>query len=56
LWRHFLSFACISLQPAIDPGYLFHPALPLAMLKIHHGIPRPVEVIGNIGYLLMQAV
>ena len=45
-----------SLQPAVDTGDFFHPLLAFTVLQVHDGIPRPVKVIRNIGYLLMQAV
>ena len=46
----------LSTQPAVDPCYLFHPALPLAVLEAEDILAWPVEVIGDIGYLLVQAI
>jgi hypothetical protein len=42
-------------KPAIDVGDLFHPLLALVVLQLHDRVERPVEVIGQIGYLLLQA-
>lgn len=42
--------------PAVDACYLFHPTDTVAMLESKNVIQRPVEVIGQIGYLLVQAV
>jgi len=43
-------------QPAVDVGHLFHPLPPLGMFQIQNLVQRPVEVIGQIGYLLLQAI
>lgn len=43
-------------KPAVNVCNLFHPALPLTMFHVHHQVARPMEVICDIGYLLMQAV
>jgi hypothetical protein len=44
------------IESAIDPGDLLDPALPLAVLKVKHLLGRPVEVIGNVGYLLIHLI
>lgn len=44
------------IQPAIDADNFLHPPLALTMLHIHNVQARPVKMVGNIGYLLMQAV
>lgn len=44
------------IEALINPGHFMHPALSLAMVELHKLIVRPVEVIGQIGYLFEQAV
>ena len=43
-------------QPTIELGNLAHPLLTLPVLQVQNAVQRPVEVIGDIGYLLVQAV
>lgn len=43
-------------KPAVDAGNLPHPNLPFFVLHGHDLIMWPIEVIGNIGYLLTQAI
>ena len=40
---------------AIDLGNLLNPPPPLPVFQIEDMVQRPVKVIGNVGYLLMQA-
>ena len=49
------ALAC-AVQPAVDPGNLFHPAQALRVLEAQDLVVRPVKVIGDVGYLLVQAV
>jgi len=39
---------------AVDGRDLLYPTPPVGVLKVHHRIKRPVKVIGNEGYLLVQ--
>jgi hypothetical protein len=32
------------------------PASPIGVLQREHGLQRPVEVVGDVGYLLVEAV
>jgi len=41
---------------AVDLGNFLNPAHPLSMLQVHDFPVRPVEMIGNKGYLLVQTV
>ncbi len=43
-------------QPAVDPGDLLRPALPVGVLEGQDLVQRPVEVVGDVGYLLEQPV
>ena len=43
-------------EPAVDLRDLFHPPLPLGMFERQDLVAWPVEVIGDVGYLLVQAV
>jgi hypothetical protein len=38
----------------VDAGYLLHPPPTLAMFQVENLVRRPVEVIGDEGYLLVQ--
>lgn len=38
----------------VDSGKLFHPLPPLGVLKREQLVVRPVEVIGETGYLLVE--
>jgi hypothetical protein len=51
-----MSLSIRTCQPAVDLGDLFRPSLPLTVLKVHDILSRPVKVIGDIGYLLVQAI
>lgn len=44
------------IEPAIDIGDFFHPALALHVLKVQDIVAWPVKVIRDVGYLLVQAV
>ena len=43
-------------EPAVDISDLCHPALALSVLEVHDRLARPVKVVGDIGYLLVQAI
>lgn len=43
------------IKPAIDPGNLLHPALSLGVFERQDFLKWPMEVIGDVGYLLVQA-
>jgi hypothetical protein len=43
-------------DPVIDLCNLFYPLLPLSMFHLQDVLERPVEVVGNVGYLLVQPV
>ncbi len=43
-------------QAAIDGGYLFNPAAALLVLHIEYFIRGPVEMIREVGYLLINSV
>ena len=51
-----LLFLAWFTELAVDAGYFIDPALSLRVLKIQDVIQRPVKVIGDVGYLLVQAV
>ncbi len=46
----------LLVQALIDPGDLGNPALPLAVLQRHDLLIRPMKVIGDVGYLLVEPV
>lgn len=50
-----MSLTCL-VKPAVDPGDLFNPLAPLGMLQVENVVEGPVEVIGQVGYLLLQAI
>jgi hypothetical protein len=41
------------IQLLVDLGDLLHPLAPLFMLQVEYVFQRPVEVIGDVGYLLV---
>ena len=43
-------------QPAIDLGDLPHPAAALAVFQVQDIVRRPVKMVGDVGYLLVQAI
>jgi hypothetical protein len=43
-------------QFPIDGRDLLYPAMALEMVHFKHELRRPVEVIGNVGYLLVEFV
>src|SRR5919197_176477 len=43
-------------QPPVDLGDLLDPPAPIRVLHREHVLPRPVEVVGDVGYLLVEAV
>jgi hypothetical protein len=56
VYRLFQRSLLCCVQPAIDSGDFFHPPAPLCVLQIQDIGARPVKVIGNVGYLLVQAI
>jgi len=49
-----LRLGCL-IKPAIDPGNLLHPMLSLGVFERQDVLKWPMEVIGDVGYLLAQA-
>ena len=47
---------CAFIEPAVDLGNLTHPPFPVTMLHVENRIGRPVEMVCNVGYLLVQAI
>ena len=43
-------------EPAIDLRNFLDPALPLTMFQVEHFAGRPVKMIGNVGYLLIDLI
>ncbi len=43
-------------EPFVDGGHLAYPALTLGVLHLQYRFRRPVEMVREIGYLLMQPV
>lgn len=43
-------------EPAVDLRDFLHPLLSFMVLHVQYVVVRPVEVVGNVGYLLVQAV
>jgi hypothetical protein len=43
-------------QFPIDIRNLFHPELPLRMFQLQNFLERPVKVVGNVGYLLVELI
>jgi hypothetical protein len=55
------SFGCLSssyllIQSLVNVGNFSDPALPFSVRQGHDLLMGPVEVIGDIGYLLKQTV
>ena len=48
------SLCSLAIEALIDRRDLLHPTAPLGMLQGHDLIVRPVEVIGDEGYLLVE--
>jgi hypothetical protein len=46
--------ALLLVHPPIDGRDLFHPAAAVGVLERHDLVMRPVKVIGEKGYLLVQ--
>jgi hypothetical protein len=44
------------IETAVDAGNLLHPAPSLPVLEIQDVVQRPMKVIGDVGYLLVQVV
>jgi hypothetical protein len=38
----------------VDPRYLFNPTTSLRMFQVHQLFFRPMKMVGNEGYLLVQ--
>ncbi len=49
LWKRI-----VFVHPSIDGRDLLHPPTTVRMLQIHHSLGRPVKVIGEEGYLLIE--
>jgi hypothetical protein len=45
-----------GIEPAVDLGNFVHPDLALGVFHLFDLRQRPVEVIGQVGYLLLQAL
>jgi hypothetical protein len=43
-------------KPAVDLGDLLHPTLPFGVIESQHFVHGPMEMVGDVGYLLVQAV
>ena len=43
-------------KPAVDIGDLLHPPLSFGVFEIQDVVPRPMEMVGDVGYLLVQPV
>jgi hypothetical protein len=46
----------LIIQALVDTPNLSHPTLPLAVLHLHDLVIRPVQMVRNIRYLLVQAI
>lgn len=46
----------LAVQLVINTGYLFDPRPAFVMFQLKYFLARPVEIIGNIGYLLPELV
>src|SRR3982074_905472 len=46
--------ASLLIEPLVDAADLGHPPLPLTMVQLHDLVTRPVKVIGEVRYLLVQ--
>ena len=44
------------IQLAIDGRHLLYPAVPLEMIQFEQKLRRPVKVIRQIGYLLVEFI
>jgi hypothetical protein len=51
-----LSPSAIGVQPAIDLGDLLDPLPALPVFQMQDVVQRPVKVIRDVGYLLVQAI
>jgi len=47
---------CTIVEPAVDLSDLRHPLFTIPMLHLKDSVRIPVKVIGDIGYLLVQAI
>lgn len=46
----------LLVQPLVDSPDLGSPALPLTMLHLHNLVVGPVQIVGQVRYLLVQAI
>src|SRR5262249_18704519 len=49
-----LRIRSLRIHPAVDARDLVHPATTIGVLELEHFGLRPMKVIGDIGYLLIQ--
>ena len=43
-------------EPLVDLADLLHPLMPLGVFQFEDAVERPVEVVSDVGYLLVQTV
>src|SRR5687768_16717332 len=43
-------------ESSVDLCYLVHPPAPVPVLQVQHVLQRPVEVVRQVGYLLVETV
>lgn len=46
----------LPIQRLVNPCHLLHPALARSVLQAHDLVMGPVEVVGQVGYLLKEAL
>jgi hypothetical protein len=44
------------IEPAINAGQLLHPLPSFGMFQVEDVVERPVKVVSQVGYLLLQAI
>jgi len=55
-WRMWIATLPASAQLPVDLGDLLHPAPAIGVFELQDDFQRPVEVIGDVGYLLVEPV
>jgi hypothetical protein len=50
------GLGCTFIEPAVDLGDLPHPPFTIPMFHVKNRIGRPVKMVRNVGYLLVQAI
>jgi hypothetical protein len=53
---HTFSWLFRRVHPAVDPGDLRHPATSILVLEVQDIPGRPMEVVGQEGYLLIELI